>query len=188
MLNDQMLYLIYWDNYAQNTYLYGSTFRTREDGSVYFENERMPSGFPIKTWSSRTNYQRDRFEPQLPLLVEEERYRVKVCMKADPEGSVLLRVEFFNRQNERISYQFLEGEDCTFEVPKGTWYYRLELVQSGSRRLVFYGILLCADSPALRGHLEQWTRDNFLERAANIRRRRMFWVQEERLMRRRSNE
>ena len=178
-MRERTVYVIYWDNYGQDAYLYGSGVTFLGDGSVLFENERMPSGYSIKKWSSQTSFLRDKCEPSLPLLQEGVRYMVRPGMQVSPPGTVLLRVEFFNRQRERISFLFSEGEDPCCEVPEGTWYYCLELVQSGSKKLHFYGILLCQDHAALRREIAAWRGKAFPEKAAQIGRRRMFWSREE---------
>ena len=179
MPSDSTMYVVYWDGYGRDTYLYGSSLAFQRDGTVLFENERMPSGFSIKKWTSRTSFQHDRCEPSLPLLKEGRRYVVKACMHVVPEGTVLLRVEFFDRQRKRISFRFLDEEDFTFEVPQGTWYYSMELIASGFQRLIFYGILLGPDTSVMRGTLREWDAENFTEMAAQIDRRRMFWPLEE---------
>lgn len=175
-MRNRTIYVIYWDNDGQDAYLYGSGVIFRRDGSVSFENERMPSGFSIKKWSSQTSFLQDRCEPSLPLLEVGKRYVVRPCMQVSPRGTVLLRAEFFNRQHALISFQFLEGEDPVFEVPEGTKYYTLELIQSGSRKLHFQGILLCPDHPALLPELDSWDAQNFAGKAQAIGRRRMFFL------------
>ena len=161
MPGDQTIYVVYWDGHGQDTYLYGSSLTFQRNGTVLFENERMPSGFVIKKWSSRTSFQTDRCEPSLPLLREGGLYRVKACMHVVPEGTVLLRVEFFDRRKNRISFRFLDEAEPVFEVPQGTWYYHMELIASGFRRLIFYGVLIGPETGAIRGAIEEWDAENF---------------------------
>ena len=180
MPSDSTMYVVYWDPNGQDTYLYGSSLTFQKDGTVIFENERMPSGFSIRRWSSRTSFQTDRCEPSLPLLREGKRYMVKACMHVVPDGTVLLRVEFFDRQKRRISFRFLDEEEPCFDVPQGTWYYHMELIASGFKRLIFYGLLIAPDNPVMRGTMEDWSAENFTEMAEQIGRRRMFWPGEDR--------
>ena len=59
---------IYWNEYAKETYLYGTEllFHTKDD--VEFRNELMPPGTVIKRWFSKVNYQAARIEPMLPMI------------------------------------------------------------------------------------------------------------------------
>ncbi len=61
-------WIIYWNEYSADTYLYGSevTYHAKDD--VEFKNPMMPPGTVIKQWYSKTNYQAQRIEPALPML------------------------------------------------------------------------------------------------------------------------
>ena len=53
---EKIAWLVYWDDYGQDAYTNGSRIRFEWDGSVIFENEEMPPGFPVKGWYSETDY------------------------------------------------------------------------------------------------------------------------------------
>ena len=42
---ENIIWLLYWDHYAQDAWLYGSTISFLPDGAVLFENGEMPPGF-----------------------------------------------------------------------------------------------------------------------------------------------
>ncbi len=135
---EKVIYLIYWDHDLVDSYLYGSRVTYQRDGSVSFVNELMPSGRAIREWTSRMNYQHGRLEPQLPILVVNQTYRLRVFAKCEPEGTVLTRIEYLDRRGDSLGSQLFTEKEATFELPEGTYNYTLQLVQAGAREVLFH--------------------------------------------------
>ena len=140
MKEKQFIYLVYWDSFAQDTYLYGSTVYFEENRYVHYENEMMPPGTVIKKWYSEVNYQAKRVEPQLPVLEVGETYEFRSFLNVTPDKGVKLRVRFYNQQNEEMGVQILEEKVEKVFVPPRTYRYELELIHTGARRMDFHHI------------------------------------------------
>lgn len=140
MKEKQFIYLVYWDSFAQDTYLYGSTVYFEENRYVHYENEMMPPGTVIKKWYSEVNYQAKRVEPQLPVLEVGETYEFRSFLNVTPDKGVKLRVRFYNQQNEEMGVQILEEKVEKVFVPPRTYRYELELIHTGARRMEFHHI------------------------------------------------
>lgn len=142
MINDQ--WLVYWNEYTSNTYTYGSKLRFISRQEVAYENALMPPGTVINSWYSRTNFQRDRIEPSLPIIDGEGAYHISVNMDFD-EGSdedIMLRIIFFDRYDEKAESIILRGRDNYFKPSIQTHSYRIELINGGIHRFVFHSIIL----------------------------------------------
>ena len=59
---------VYWNEYAKDTYLYGSEVYFHAKDDVEFRNELIQPGAVVKRWFSKVNYQETRIEPTLPML------------------------------------------------------------------------------------------------------------------------
>ena len=59
---------IYWNEYAKDTYIYGSEVSFHAKDDVEFKNMLMPPGTVIKRWFSKTNFQAMGIEPSLPMI------------------------------------------------------------------------------------------------------------------------
>lgn len=140
MKEKQFIYLVYWDSFAQDTYLYGSTVYFEENRYVHYENEMMPPGTVIKKWYSEVNYQAKRVEPQLPVLEVGETYEFRSFLNVTPDKGVKLRVRFYNQQNEEMGVQILEEKVEKVFVPPRTYRYELELIHTGARKMDFHHI------------------------------------------------
>ncbi len=139
---ERIVWLVYWDHYAQNCWLYGSTVSFLPDGEVLFENTGMPPGFPIREWFSATDYSQQRIEPQLPLLEEDVSYHMQVFKEDEPEKGSFLRLNFYDRQGDLLGFQMIQENEGSFVCPKGTFRYTLQLVQGGARRIRFRYLLM----------------------------------------------
>ncbi|MCD8379752.1 MAG: accessory Sec system protein Asp3 [Lachnospiraceae bacterium] len=148
---DSAAYMIRWDSCSANPYLYGSSVRYMPDGSVRFENELMPSGYVINEWSSDTNFQRDRHEPQLPILWEECSYTFRAYYSEKPAHTVFLRVDFYDHQGSGLGYQIFDKKMGSFRVPKGMFRYTMQLVSGGMKKVNFYGMELFAGEKRIFG-------------------------------------
>lgn len=134
---ERTVWMVYWDHYARNSWLHGSTLSFLPDGSVLFENTGMPPGFAVREWFSSTVDPVRRLEPQLPLLEEEVTYFVRAEKDEEPEGGSFLRFNFYDRQGELLGFQLIQGNEGFFVYPKGAFRYSLQLVQGGARKIRF---------------------------------------------------
>ncbi|BCP60726.1 accessory Sec system protein Asp3 [Streptococcus parasuis] len=130
---------IYWRQDSRSTYLYGTELEFRGD-SVYFKNELMPSGNLIHSWYSRTNYQRDREQPQLPVLFRNKRYSLHLEADVIPEGTVYLQIDFYNRSDETIHTKILRSDEAHFTYPNGAFSYAIHLFNANVTELLFHHI------------------------------------------------
>ncbi len=117
---NQCIFIIRWDGGAKDTYLYGTELDWNRQGPIRFANRFLPSGQAIRTWSSAWTYQRDRVEAQLPVLEEGKAYQLRTFLRDDPEGTVLLRLRFFDRYGEQCAFFVSEHRMDRFVCPAGT--------------------------------------------------------------------
>lgn len=137
---EKLIYLVFWDDNAADTYLYGSRMAIHENRMVEFENSRMPSGTVIRQWHSQPDYQGRRLMMQLPVLEEGKSYWIRMYAGCSPEGGVLLRFQFYDRQKHLISFRALDEREGIVSCPEGTYSYELQLVQAGSASVWFHHI------------------------------------------------
>lgn len=135
-----VIYLVRWDNYDKDTYMYGTDLLATPSHCMRFRNLRMPSGTVIRFWESRKDYQRDRLEPQLPMLREGCRYSIRAFYSVQPEGSVLMRIDYYSRSGELLDYVILEGREGEIVPPEGTNSWKLSLIAAGMEELLFHHI------------------------------------------------
>ena len=135
-------WVVYWNEYSSDTYLYGSkiTYHTRDD--VEFENRRMPSGTIIKQWYSRTNYQRQKIEPALPMIDGEGRYHISLDASAEPEGGLLMRLIFYDRYDGEAGSQIIRDGKGDFQCPLKTFSYEVQLINGGVTQFHFHSITI----------------------------------------------
>lgn len=143
---ERIVWLVYWDHYAQDAWLHGSTISFRSPAEVLFENNGMPPGFAVKEWFSSTDYSEQRLEPQLPLLQEGESYHVLVRREDEPENGSFLRLNFYDRQGEPLGNSMIQGTDGCVVCPKGTYRYTAQLVEGGAERIRFHYLLVTQES------------------------------------------
>lgn len=175
---EHVVWVVYWDHYAQDSWLHGSELSFFPDGSVLFENTGMPPGFPVKEWFSSTVDPVRRMEPQLPLLEEGTSYYVRADKDEEPEGGSFLRFNFYDRQGELVSFQLISGNEGSFVCPEGAFRYTLQLVQGGARRIRFRSIAIMEQETGdLLGNGEdtagrrnrQWLEEGIRRRKRTIR-------------------
>lgn len=133
-------YVVYWNDYVAQSYLYGSeiTFHARDD--VEFANLLMPPGTVINRWYSRTNFQMQQIEPTLPLIDGEGEYRITIAMDCMPGEHFLFRLVFLDRYEKEVGEIYVREKDTTFRCSLKTYSYRLELINSGMTRFHFHYI------------------------------------------------
>lgn len=129
---------IYWNEYAANTYLYGSDILFHDKNDIEFNNLLMPPGTIIKEWFSKTNYQIQRIEPSLPMIDGEGTYRIKINIDC-PEGqSWLMRLVFYDKYEEEAGTIILRDTITEFRCPLKTYSYRLQLINGGMTAFHFH--------------------------------------------------
>ncbi len=137
-MGEHVLHTVYWDDPGTDVYLYGSDIRFYKDRSVYFESLMMPAGMTIKKWMSSANYQRDRVEPSLPMLIPGREYVLRAFYYDEPAGSVFMRLDFYDQQQKKTGTFLPDKKQSTFQCPENTYSYTAELVQGGAERVHFY--------------------------------------------------
>lgn len=136
-MTKNLLATIKWDNItSHNAYLYGSTIRFVED-QVVFENALIASGKLMARWHSRTNYQKDRFSPSLPLLEPGGNYLLESVLSCQPEGRLYVKVDFFNRMGELLSFAILRKNKQEFTYPSDAFSYTISLMSGGCKSFIF---------------------------------------------------
>lgn len=135
-------WIIYWNEYASDTYLYGSKVYFNKKDDVEFVNKLMPPGTIIKQWYSKTNFQLQRIEPTLPIIDGESRYQITVNIDTSDDESCLMRLVFFDRYEIETGSIILRDKVTTFCCPLKTYSYRLQLINSGVNSLHFHSVII----------------------------------------------
>ncbi len=133
---------IYWNEYCSDTYLYGSevVFHSRDD--VEFKNNLMPPGTVIKTWYSKTNFQRQHIEPALPMIDGESNYRITINMDIPKHQSCLVRLSFYDRYGNEAGYLNIRDAVTDFKCPLKTYSYTMQLINGGVTEFHFHSIVI----------------------------------------------
>ncbi|MGT2965245.1 accessory Sec system protein Asp3 [Streptococcus acidominimus] len=132
-----LLAVIRWrEVYSGSAYLYGSSLDF-SDESVLFQNPRLASGKPIVSFLSRTNYQGNRRSPDLPVLTPNQTYFLERDILAEPAGRLFVQIDFFNRQNEKISFEVLRQGVEQFTCPADTFSYKISILSAGCTQIRF---------------------------------------------------
>lgn len=136
----QIRWMIYWNEYASDTYLYGSevTFHKRED--VEFKNALMPPGTVIKRWYSKTSFREQKIEPSLPMIDGESSYRITV--KVTGGEHLLFRMVFFDRYEQEAGELILRDVVTEFKCPLKTYSYQIELINAGTTSFHFNSMMI----------------------------------------------
>lgn len=135
-------WIIYWNEYASDTYLYGSkvTFHKKDD--VEFENLLMPPGTIIKQWYSKTNFQMQRIEPTLPIIDGEEEYQITLNIDSEGSGSCLGRLVYYDRYGVEAGNLTLRDKETIFRCPLKTYSYKLQLINGGITKFHFHSVVI----------------------------------------------
>lgn len=129
---------VYWNEYAANTYLYGSEISWHDKKDIEFRNILMPPGTIIKEWFSRTNFQLQRIEPSLPMIDGEGTYRIEVKIDCPKGESWLMRLVFYDKYEEEAGTITLREPVTEFRCPLKTYSYRLQLINGGMTEFRFH--------------------------------------------------
>ncbi len=141
-MTDSLIYIIKWDLRNAQPYLHGTILTQKQDGSILFENELLPPGSVINEWTTHTDFQRDRREPQLPVLLENHTYRVTVHGRNHPENTLMWKVDFYDVQDRKLGFQVFDTKSGSFSVPKHTYSSTIQLIQAGAKSVRFYALEL----------------------------------------------
>ena len=88
---------VYWNEYASDTYLYGSQVIFHKKDDVEFRNLLMPPGTSMKQWYSKTNFQLQKIEPTLPIIDGEGEYMITLNLDTQEEEQCLGRLVYYDR-------------------------------------------------------------------------------------------
>lgn len=133
---------IYWNEYATDTYLYGSEVIYHKKDDVEYINQLMPPGTIIKQWYSKTNFQMQKIEPSLPIIDGESEYQITVNIDTAENENCLVRLVFYDRYEMEAGSITLRDKTTTFKCPLKTYSYRMQLVNGGVKKLNFHSIVI----------------------------------------------
>jgi accessory secretory protein Asp3 len=142
MAQQDRSWTVFWEEYASDAYLYGSTIRFHALDDVEFENALMPSGTVIKTWYSMANFQERRVEPTLPIIDGEGSYHVSVDLESDVPRGVLLRFAFLGKNGEEAGALVVDGPEADLRCPLKTYSYEAQLICAGAHALRFHSFTI----------------------------------------------
>ena len=131
---------IYWNEYASNSYLYGTELFFHAKNDIEFRNELMPPGTVIKRWFSKTNYQAMRIEPTLPMIDGEGHYHIRLDVSAEPPDGLILMLVFYDRYDKEAGIQIIRDSEADFQCPLKTFSYEVQLINSGATQFHFHSI------------------------------------------------
>lgn len=127
---------INWETSQINFYKHGAKIAYRSDRTVYFTNNFFPSGATIVKWDSNPLYQRERTLLQLPLLERGKHYKLITDLTCNPQDSVLIKMEFYERSGKLMETCVFEGKGGDVTYPVGAYFYSISLINMGMRELV----------------------------------------------------
>lgn len=133
---EQVINQIYWNSVA-NTYMAGTKFKKHADKSIEFENKLMAPGLSLVTWSSSSNYQAVKRVPELPLLINDHRYQICLKVVAEPAGTVINRLTFYNAQRDEIKRLDFADLHYNFTFPKEAMTYTFTMINAGCQKIRF---------------------------------------------------
>lgn len=135
-------WIVYWNEYSSDTYLYGSEVIYHKKDDVEFKNCLMPPGTVIKQWYSKTNYQAQRIEPSLPMIDGESDYRIMINIDCPEHEVCLLLLIFYDRYDKEAGSIALRDRVTDFKCPLKTYSYRLQLINGGVTQFHFHSIII----------------------------------------------
>lgn len=133
---------VFWNEYASDTYMYGSRLIFHKKDDVEFQNLLMPPGTVIKQWYSKTNFQMQRIEPTLPIIDGEGEYQIILNIDTEENESCLGRLVFYDKYEVEVGNITLRDKVTNFRCPLKTYSYRLQLINGGVTKLHFHSIII----------------------------------------------
>lgn len=140
MLGEQ--WTVFWNEYASDTYLYGSQVIFHKKDDVEFRNRLMPPGTIIKQWYSKTNFQLQKIEPSLPIIDGEGEYQIILNIDMEENENCLGRLVFYDKYEVEVGQVTLRDKVTNFRCPLRTYSYRLQLINGGVTKLHFHSIII----------------------------------------------
>jgi len=135
-------WMIYWNEYSADTYLYGAEIEFHKKDDVEYRNLLIPPGTIIKQWYSKTNFQAQRIEPSLPIIDGEGQYKITINIDV-PEGeNVLARLVYYDRYEVEAGSLTLRDKETVFRCPLKTYSYRLQLINGGVTNFHFHSVVI----------------------------------------------
>ena len=135
-------WVIYWNEYAADTYLYGSRLIFHKKDDVEFINQLMPPGTIIKQWYSKTNFQFQKIEPSLPIIDGETEYQITLNIDTKEQETCLFRLVFYDKYGVEAGTLPLRDRVTNFRCPLKTYSYRLQLINSGVTQFHFHSVMI----------------------------------------------
>ena len=133
---------IYWNEYSSDTYLYGSKLYFHKKDDVEFVNQLMPPGTVIKEWYSKTNFQKQKIEPTLPIIDGESKYQITINIDTPENENCLVRLVYFDRYEIKAGSLTLRDKITIFKCPLKTYSYKLQLINGGVTNMHFHSIII----------------------------------------------
>ena len=143
-------WMVFWSEYASDTYLYGSKISFHKKDDVEFSNALMQPGTVIKQWYSMTNFQAQKIEPTLPIIDGEGEYQITLNIDVPEEEYLLAQLVFYDRYGVEAGILALRDKETRFRCPLKTYSYKLQLINSGVSNFRFHSIVIqeVLDEPA----------------------------------------
>ncbi len=133
---------VLWNEFASDTYTYGANIVFHAGDDVEYRNALMPPGTIIKQWYSRTNFQKNKIEPALPVIDGEGSYQLAASIDC-PEGERwLLRLVFYDRFENEVDSISIWDPVVNFRCPLKTYSYRLQLINGGMTGFRFHSVVI----------------------------------------------
>lgn len=133
---------VFWNEYASDTYLYGSQIIFHKKDDVEFSNRLMPPGTIIKQWYSKTNFQLQKIEPTLPIIDGEGEYQIILNIDTEENENCLGRLVFYDKYEVEVGQVTLRDKVTNFRCPLKTYSYRFQLINGGVTKLHFHSIVI----------------------------------------------
>ena len=133
---------VFWNEYASDTYMYGSKLIFHKKDDVEFQNLLMPPGTVIKQWYSKTNFQMQRIEPTLPIIDGEGEYQIILNIDTEENESCLGRLVFYDKYEVEVGNITLRDKVTNFRCPLKTYSYRLQLINGGVTNFHFHSVVI----------------------------------------------
>lgn len=135
-------WIVYWSEYASDTYLYGSKITFHKKDDVEFQNLLMPPGTIIKQWYSKTNFQMQKIEPTLPIIDGETEYQITLNIDTNENETCLGRLVYYDRYGVEAGSLTLRDKETLFRCPLKTYSYRLQLINGGVTNFHFHSVII----------------------------------------------
>lgn len=116
-------------------YWFGSTIRRIAKDQWYFKNDILSAGAVIYKWELLFAYPIGRAFPRLPLLTPEHQYQIRLHAELDDPSTIYLWIITYDYQGKLIKNQMINGLEGTFDYPKNSYDYSVELISGGCKKL-----------------------------------------------------